>query len=675
MSMDHCRARWALPTLLRSAALPSIVALCAAIASCNQAVPPHGPLHESRDDDEKAARGAGADGWVPVEEATLEAGIRGSRDESHEMAEGVENERTSRPTETDAAIEAIESSSEDVASRGARAPVTQIARSPDGTSRPDNAVDATAAATTSAAGSAESDPRTLVSVAEDAAALDDNAADRDEALAASEESVSPGKVKAAALDTVVPPGAEHAVKAFPMIRDEWRMWGGNPGRNMVNPFAKGVPTDWDIRKGKERNVRWKATLGSQSYGNPIIAEGKILVGTNNNLHRNPEIKGDKGVVMCFDLADGRFLWQAVHDKLASGRVNDWPEQGICASPVIENGRAYYVTNRCELVCIDLDGFADGNDGPITDEKYHSPIDGDIIWSYDMIETDGVFPHNLAVCSPLLIRDLVYVVTGNGVEKDHITIPAPTSPSFMAFKKDSGELVWDSAAPGENILHGQWSNPTYGVAGGAPQVVFPGGDGWLRSFEPLTGELLWKFDCNPKDSVWKLGGLGTRNNIIATPVFYDDSVYVAVGQDPEHGEGVGHFYRVRADGTGDVTGAKQVWHVGGDDFHRTIATAAVHEGLVYAADLSGFLYCFDQETGKEYWKHDLLAAVWGSPTVIDGKVFIGDEDGDILICKTGKTFSKINEINMDNSVYSTPIAIGRTLYIANRTNLFAIEESR
>ncbi|MEM7234745.1 MAG: PQQ-binding-like beta-propeller repeat protein [Planctomycetota bacterium] len=471
--------------------------------------------------------------------------------------------------------------------------------------------------------------------------------------------------------TIVPKGAEEAVKAFPMIKDEWRMWGGNPGRNMVNPFATGILGDWDVTNGK--NIKGKADLGSQSYGNPVIAEGRVLVGTNNDRHRDPTIKGDKGVIMCFSEKDLSFQWQLVHDKLTSGRVNDWPEQGICSSPVVEDGKFYYVSNQCQIVCADLGGLADGNAGPYKDEKYTSKKDGDIIWVYDMIEEMGVFPHNLATCSPLVVGDVVLVVTSNGVERDHITIPSPRSPSFLAVDKKTGKYLWDSADPGENILHGQWSTPAYGVSGGKPQVVFPGGDGWIYSYEPKTGKLIWKFDCNPKDSKWELGGLGTRNNVISTPVFYGDSVYIAVGQDPEHGEGIGNLFRIQADGTGDVTKTKKVWAYGGEDYRRTISTVAIHEGLVYAADLSGFLYCLDQETGKPYWKHDLLAAVWGSPTVIDGKVYIGDEDGDVLVCKTGKKFEKIAEMNMDNSVYSTPVAAKGVLYINNRTTLYAISK--
>lgn len=462
--------------------------------------------------------------------------------------------------------------------------------------------------------------------------------------------------------------------SFVVREGEWPLWGGTPGRNMVNHREKGIPHEWDIETGK--NIKWVAELGSQSYGNPVIADGRIFVGTNNNLERNPKITGDKGVIMCFRENDGGFLWQATHDKLSSGRVNDWPDQGICSGPVAEGGRVYYVSNRAELVCADAEGFLDGeNDGPFTDEKYRDKIDGDFIWVYDMINELGVFPHNLATSSPLIYGDLVYLLTSNGVERDHITIPNPRAPSFIAVNKKTGELVWESADPGERILHGQWSCPSFGVAAGQPQVVFPGGDGWVYSYEPLSGKLIWKFDCNPKDSVWELGGLGTRNNLISTPVFLDGKVYIAVGQDPEHGEGIGHLYSIDASGKGDVTGKKQIWHYGGKDFRRSISTVAVKDGLLYAADLSGFLQCLEEKTGKPLWIHDTLAAVWGSPTVTDGKVFLGDEDGDVVVLEHGKKKKVLAEMNMHNAVYTTPVAAKGVLYIANRTKLFAIAEKK
>ncbi len=466
--------------------------------------------------------------------------------------------------------------------------------------------------------------------------------------------------------------ASSAKETFKIKPGEWPMWGGTPERNMVNFVDKGIPHEWDVEK--KTNVKWVAKLGSQSYGNPVIAGGKIFVGTNNEAHVNSKIKGDKGVMMCFEEGSGKFLWQMVHDKLEAGRVNDWPEQGICSSPVAEDGRIYYVSNRCEVVCADVDGFLDGeNDGPFKDEKYKDPIDGDIIWSYDMMEELGVFPHNLATCSPLVIDDIIFVITSNGVERDHITIPNPRAPSFMALDKKTGDLIWDNADPGEGILHGQWAAPSYIHAGGRPQIIFPGGDGWVRSYAPKTGQKIWEFDCNPKDSKWELGGRGTRNNIISTAACVNGIVYIAVGQDPEHGEGIGHLYAIDASQTGDITKTGAKWHFGGEEFKRTISSFAVADGLVYAADLSGFLHCLDAESGRSNWVHDTFAAVWGSPTVIDGKVFLGDEDGDVVILEHGKTLKVLAEHNMDASVYTTPVAAGGVLYIATRTHLYAIEE--
>jgi len=229
---------------------------------------------------------------------------------------------------------------------------------------------------------------------------------------------------------------------------------------------------------------------------------------------------------------------------------------------------------------------------------------------------------------LIVEDMIYVITGNGVDEGHVNIPSPKAPSFVAINKKTGELVWEDASPAENILHGQWSNPSYGVVGGKPMVLFAAGSGWVYAFEPKTGKPLWQFDLNPKDAVWELGGSGTRNYVIATPVVHNDRVYIGVGQDPEHGEGVGHMYAIDATKRGDITKTGLVWHF--DKIRRSISTAAIADGLVYVSDFSGYLHCLDAKTGQEHWQHDLLAAVWASPFLIDGKVYLGDEDGDVVV---------------------------------------------
>ncbi|MEE2777086.1 MAG: PQQ-binding-like beta-propeller repeat protein [Acidobacteriota bacterium] len=466
---------------------------------------------------------------------------------------------------------------------------------------------------------------------------------------------------AAALLLLVSPNASQA-------EDVPAMFGVSPARNMMSNET-GLPTEWDIDSGK--NIKWQQKLGSQTYAGPSVYKDWVFVGTNNEGERIEGLTGDKGVIMGFRASDGEFMWQATHDKLGAGRVNDWPLQGVCSTPYIENDRVYYLSNRAEMVAADLLGFSNGNDG-FNGESYTGPQDADILWAFDTIGELDNFPHNLAASSPLIVGDLVYVTTGNGVDEGHLNIPSPLGPSFIAVDKNTGELAWESALPGENILHGTWSNPTYGEAGGRAQVIFPGGDGWLYSFVPQTGELIWKFDTNPKDSRWELGGSGTRNNIISTAVFHDGKVYIGVGQDPEHGEGPGHFYAIDASGTGDISSSGQVWHFGDDDFNRTISTAAIAGDMLYITDLSGFLYALELATGKHLWTHDTFAAVWGSPFVADGKIYLGDEDGDIVILEAGREEKIIAEMNMGGAVYTTPVARDGVLYIATRADLFAIE---
>lgn len=446
---------------------------------------------------------------------------------------------------------------------------------------------------------------------------------------------------------------------------DWPMWGGTPDRNMVSNM-KGLPTTWDVKTKK--NIKWVAQLGSQTFGNVVVSGGMVFIGTNNEGVRDPKVTGDKGVLMAFRESDGQFMWQMVHDKLATGRVNDWPYQGIASSPLVDGNRIYYVSNRAELMCLDTQGFHDGKNDGVQDEVRKGPLDGDVIWRFDMMDEVGSLPHNLANSSPVMYGDLIFVSTSNGQDESHVNIPSPKAPAIIAVNKNTGKLVWEDNSVFDRILHGQWSSPTVGKIGGVVQLVHAQGDGWIRGYEALTGKKLWEFDTNPKDSVWPK----TRNELISTPVIYQDHVYIANGQDPEHGEGVGHMYCIDATKRGDITQTGLVWHY--DKIRRSISTPAIKDGIVYEADFSGFLHALDAKTGQVYWTHDLFAAVWASPMLVDGKIYIGDEDGDVVILQEGKTKKVLDTINMGSSVYSSVVPAHGTLFISNRNQLYAIADA-
>ena len=446
---------------------------------------------------------------------------------------------------------------------------------------------------------------------------------------------------------------------------DWPMWGGTPSRNMVSSMT-GLPTTWDLKTGK--NVKWVVELGSQSYGNPVVGGGVVLVGTNNEALRDPKQPGDRGVLMAFREATGEFMWQATFEKLASGRANDWPFQGIASSPLIIGEVAYFTSNRGQIVAVDLQGFHDNeNDGAVKDEKLTTKADPDILWIFDMIEEVGAFPHNLANCSPAADGDLLYCSTGNGQDESHVNVPSPKAPSIVAVNRLTGKLVWEDNSVGEKVLHGQWSTPAVGDIGGVRQVVHAQGDGWVRGYEAQSGKNLWEFDTNPKDSLWPK----TRNEVISTPVIFENVVYISNGQDPEHGEGVGHAYAIDGTKRGDITESGRLWHF--DKIRRSISTAAIKDGLIYLADFSGFLHCLDLKTGKPYWTHDMFAAIWGSPMLIGDKLYLGDEDGDVAVMEHGKTFKLVSEQNMGSSVYATAVPANGALFVMNRNQLYALAE--
>jgi len=565
-----------------------------------------------------------------------------------------------------------------------------------------------------------------------------------------------------------------------VCRADWPQWGGSPARNNT-PDGKNIPVEWNVGKfdhqtgrwlgDSANNVLWVARLGSRTYGSPVVSGGKIFCATNNGagyLKRYPA-DVDLGCLLCFRQGDGRFGWQLSREKLPAGGAVDWPDQGICCSPLVEGDRLWLVTNRGEVACLDTNGFYDGqNDGPYTSEPSTARDEADVVWYFDMMHQLGVVQHNMASCSVTAAGDLLLVCTSNGRDDAAEEMPAPDAPSFIALDKHSGKLVWADNSPGRNVLHGQWASPAFAVLGGLPQAIFPGGDGWLYSFlatppenakpefsssklqkgvagverseppeRPISGGspaldpghpaqapkpiLLWKFDCNPKDSVWKAGGQGRRNHLIATPVVCDGLVYIATGQDPEYGEGPGDLWCIDPTKHGDVSpelvfdrqgnpvraptegwsrrvqaldkqageqlkpnpDSAAVWHYAGHDangdgkldfdetMHRTLSMAAVKDNLLVIADLAGLVHCLDAKTGKVHWTHDMLAAVWGSPLIVEGKIYIGDEDGDLAVFALSAQKKLLAENNMGSSVYSTPVVSDNTLYISTRENLFAI----
>ena len=458
-----------------------------------------------------------------------------------------------------------------------------------------------------------------------------------------------------------------------------------------------LPDSFDPATGK--NIRWRADLGDQSYPSPIVASGKVLIGTNNERPRDPKHQGDRGVLMCFDEKDGHFLWQLVVPKLEDDPYLDWPKIGIASEPTVEGDRAYVLTNRGEVVCLDMNGMSNGNQGPFLDEAAHmaprgmpqiapGPTDADILWCTDLVSQAGIHTHDQVHGSILLDGDLLYVNSCNGVDNTHRRIRCPDAPSLVVLDKKTGRIVArDDQRIGPNIFHCTWSSPSMGEVNGRKLVFFGGGDGICYAFDALTKlppqgtveklKTIWKFDCDPtapKQDVHKyVGNYAQSPSVIySMPVFVNNGIYLTAGGDIWWGKRKGWLKCIDATQTGDVTKSAEVWSYKLDK--ESCCTPAVYNGLVFAADCAGVLHCVDAKTGKPYWTHKLGGEIWASPLVADGKVYLGTRRGTFAIFAASKEKKLLSSVEMNEPVSGTATAANGALFVATMSHLYAIAES-
>jgi outer membrane protein assembly factor BamB len=511
---------------------------------------------------------------------------------------------------------------------------------------------------------------------------------------------------------------------------------------------------------------WEVKLGTHQYSIPTIDRGRIYVAVNDgNVDRVGYKPTGGGAVICFEQATGKMLWRFLSPRFMQGVVppnhfDQWA-CGVCSGPLVDGERVYVVGNRGEVLCLDREGQANGNDGPFMDELQYMgisgagpltpnpspsrgrgepenagrdagatrtgteagattgteagatllPTDGDIIWRFDMLKDADVIPHDVCGSTLVMVGDLLFACTSNGLDDKHDKVPKPFAPSLIVLDKKTGQLVAkDDEKIGTRCLHCNWSSPTAGMVNGKALVFFGGADGVLYAFEvptapsPLTplprgGEgdrkagteagattgteagatvqilkKVWSYDCNPADFRMKDGKPVPRSNhtrnspegpseIISSPVFCDGRVYVAIGQSPVHGVGRGCLSCIDA-----ATGAK-VWD--SQLVERTLATPAIAGGLLYIPDYTGNLHCFDAVTGQRQWVHPLGSKLWGSSALVaDGKVFVGTEGCTFWTLKAGKQLEVLSQGRF-KTVPVTPAAADGVLYVPTQRSLIAI----
>jgi outer membrane protein assembly factor BamB len=471
-------------------------------------------------------------------------------------------------------------------------------------------------------------------------------------------------------------------------------WGEKYSRNMVSD-EKGLPSTFNIETGK--NVKWSVSIGSNGYATPVISKGKVLIGANNADERDLRHKGDRGTLLCLNESDGSMCWQLVVPRIEGDRHNDWPMIGICSPPTVEGDRVYVLTNRSEVLCLDLNGQSDGNDGTFQGEGWFMAPSGefpcdvtlkdaDIIWSYDLKQELGLCPHDSPHASILLDGEFLYLNTCNGVNYKHLETSALKAPSLIALNKKTGRLVAkDNEHFGPRIFHSSWSSPSMGVVNGQKLLFFAGPDAILYAFEALSQtdsdekiqqfRKIWQFDCDPdapKNNIHSYLNNRTEGPsvLFGMPVFYKNRIYLTGGGDIWWGKKKAWLKCIDATKKGDVTLSGEIWSYPLEQ--HSVATPAISNGLIYVTDCGKNLHCLDVENGKPYWRHKLQMDSWSSALVADQKVYVGSRGSDFWILEEGKKLNVLDSIKLDSPIHSVPVAANGVLYLSTMSRLFAIK---
>ncbi len=484
-------------------------------------------------------------------------------------------------------------------------------------------------------------------------------------------------------------------------------WGQAWTRNMISA-EQGLPDSFDPKSGQ--NIKWTVKVGTQTHGTPIVAGGRVYIGTNNGEPRDPKHAGDRGVLMCFDEATGQFLWQLVVPKREDDPFYDWPDTGMSSPVTVEGDRVYMVDSRGEVVCLDARGMANGNDGPFRDEGAHmalrgqpplapGPTDADIIWVFDLVNGAGIWSHDGAHSSILIDGPYLYLNSGTGVDNTHAVIRTPDAPSLVVIDKRTGRLVArDRERIAPDIFHCTWSSPSLAVVQGRRMIFFAGGNGVIYAFEalpisplaagkppvaPESGEALgtpqtlkkiWQFNFDPtgpKGDIHKYlhNHVESPSNVYGMPVFYKNRLYVAGGGDLFWGKNEAWLKCIDVTGSGDISTNGLIWSY---PLHKHVmSTPAIADGLVFIADCGRGFHCVDAETGQPYWTDEIKGEAWASPLVADGKVYLGTRSGAYYVYAASKEKKLLSAAELVSPISGTTTAANGTLYVATMNHLFAI----
>jgi outer membrane protein assembly factor BamB len=403
-----------------------------------------------------------------------------------------------------------------------------------------------------------------------------------------------------------------------------------------------LPDTWSVTTGE--HVRWRTPIPGLSHASPIVWGDRVFVATAVSEDRaatfKPGLYGDGDaspdrtrhtwLLYALDAKTGKVLWERVAYRGEPRELRHIKSTYANATPATDG--------RIVIALFGSQGL------------YAYGVDGTLLWTADLGRLD-VGAYDIPTyewgtsISPIIWNDLVIV-----------QCDTQTDSFLVAFDAATGTVRWKT----ERDELPSWGTPTVVTTAAGPELV-TNASNFIRGYDPRTGAERWR--------------LGGSSKITApTPFAAGDAIVVASGRAPER-----PLFVIKAGARGDLTLPAAASSSPAIRWSRTgrgsyMPTPLAYGGILYVLANNGVLDAYDLETGKELYRQRLPQVGSGfsaSPVAADGKIYLSNEDGEIVVVAAGPTFAHVATNSMGELVMATPALSKGTMFVRTAKSLVAI----
>jgi outer membrane protein assembly factor BamB len=436
-------------------------------------------------------------------------------------------------------------------------------------------------------------------------------------------------------------GARPPKKAEPGDADgNWPSFRGTQAAGVTE--KQNLPDRWDGKTGE--NILWRATIPGLAHSSPVVWGSQVFVtgavSSDPKASFKPGLYGDgdasqdrstqRWMIYALDKHAGKILWKRVAHEGAPREKRHIKSTYASSTPVTDG--------RIVVAWFGSQGV------------YAYDVNGRFLWKADLGRLNvGAYDIPTyewgTASSPIIWKNLVI-----------LQCDTQDDSFLLALDADTGKQVWKT----ERDELPSWGTPTVAQTSAGPELV-TNASNYIRGYDPRDGRELWR--------------LGRSSKITApTPLFADDKFVIASGRAPER-----PIFVVRAGARGDLTlpkdktsGGAVVWSRAGRGSY--MPTPLVYDGILYVLANNGLLDAYDLQTGEEIYRQRLPLVGSGfsaSPVAADGKLYLSNEDGEILVVAAGRKFVHLATNSMGELLMATPALSEGVMYVRSSQSLFAV----